>query len=186
MKGLSLLQKLALIQEEFKANKSKYNSFGKYNYRSAEDILEALKPFNSKFGVVFTINEELIGMVIKSTATIYDTEQDSSISVSAFAGIDLEQKGMQVPQAFGSASSYAKKYALGNLLMIDDTADPDATNTHTGDKPKMQTTIAYLNPNTESWTKAVEYLKGGGSIESITKKYRLSAENRQKLMDESV
>ena len=80
MKELSLLQKLALIQEEFKANKSKYNSFGKYNYRSAEDILEALKPFNSKFGVVFTINEELIGMVIKSTATIYDTEHDSSVS----------------------------------------------------------------------------------------------------------
>ena len=128
---MKLNEKLGAIQAEFKCNKSAYNSFGKYNFRKAEDILEALKPFIQKYGVYFTVDEELVAPgIIQSTATISDGE--NAIHAKAIVGVDLNQKGMQVPQQYGSASSYAKKYALGNLLLIDDTQDSDATNQHNG------------------------------------------------------
>ena len=128
---MKLHEKLSAIQISFKAHKSAFNSFGKYNFRKAEDILEALKPYNEKHGVYFTISEELIApAVIKSTATISDGTD--AIHANAIVGVDLNQKGMQVPQQYGSASSYAKKYALGNLLLIDDTQDSDASNKHEG------------------------------------------------------
>tara|TARA_B100001250_G_scaffold190037_1_gene163215 strand:+ start:54 stop:737 length:684 start_codon:yes stop_codon:yes gene_type:complete len=144
--GLTIDEKLSLIQQEFKAKKSRFNSFGKYNFRSAEDILEALKPINGKYGVYFKITEDYIQSelvpIIKSTATVFDiTDINCCISATAIVGIDLNQKGMQVPQQFGSASSYGKKYALGNLLLIDDTADADATNDHGILKQKISTTI---------------------------------------------
>ena len=136
---MNIQEKLSLIQQEFKAKKSRYNSFGKYNFRSAEDILEALKPINKKYEVYFTIEEnlkEIAGLpIIESVASIHDG--DSKIQATAIVGVDLNQKGMQVPQQFGSASSYGKKYALVNLLLIDDTADADATNTH-GKKSKTK------------------------------------------------
>jgi len=126
---MELSEKLSKIQQEFKSKKSRYNKFGNYNFRSAEDILEALKPFNKKYDIYFTVNESYISEgVFESKATIFDTESTNSISATALVGVDFNQKGMQVPQQFGSASSYGKKYALGNLLLIDDTADPDATN----------------------------------------------------------
>jgi len=144
--GLTIDEKLSLIQQEFKAKKSRFNSFGKYNFRSAEDILEALKPINGKYGVYFKITEDYIQSelvpIIKSTATVFDiTDINCCISATAIVGIDLNQKGMQVPQQFGSASSYGKKYALGNLLLIDDTADADSTNDHGILKQKISTTI---------------------------------------------
>jgi hypothetical protein len=189
MKELSLHEKLSKIQVEFKANKSKFNSFGKYNFRSAEDILEALKPYNEKYGVSFTITETLIGVeganvpLLESTATIFDNNGINEISATAIVGVDLQQKGMQVPQQFGSASSYGKKYALGNLLLIDDTQDPDATNTH--GKPAATTTteeLKWLNVGQPEFTKAIEYLKGGGSIDVIEKKYKLAAKTKQELL----
>ena len=126
---MELFEKLSEIQVDFKSKKSRFNSFGKYNFRSAEDILEALKPYNKKYQVYFIITEESIAPgVIKSTASINDGK--NAIHADAIVGVDLNQKGMQVPQQYGSASSYGKKYALGNLLLIDDTADADATNTH--------------------------------------------------------
>ena len=129
-----LHEKLSAIQVEFKSKKSSYNSFGKYYFRKAEDILEALKPMNKKYGVYFTVSESLVGdAVIESTATISDGTE--SINAKAVVGVDLNQKGMQRPQQYGSASSYAKKYSLGNLLLIDDTQDSDASNTH-GNEPK--------------------------------------------------
>lgn len=196
MKQLTLNEKLSKIQVEFKAAKSKFNSFGKYNFRSAEDILEALKPFNEKYGVSFTINESLIESfdnnlppMLKSVATIYDNNGINEISATAIVGVDLNQKGMQVPQQFGSASSYGKKYALGNLLLIDDTQDPDATNTHGKDalqelREKMNPTSdqKWLNINTPEFTKAIEYLKNGGNIEVIEKKYKLAAKTKQELL----
>jgi hypothetical protein len=193
MKELSLHEKLSKIQVEFKANKSKFNSFGKYNFRSAEDILEALKPYNEKYGVFFTINEEMqtyalltnnndsIIPTIISKATIYDNNGLNEITATAIVGVDLQQKGMQVPQQFGSASSYGKKYALGNLLLIDDTQDPDATNTH-GKPAATEDDQKWLNINTPEFTKAIEYLKGGGSIEVIEKKYKLAAKTKQELL----
>ena len=180
---LCIGEKLCRIQQEFKAKKSRFNSFGKYNFRSAEDILEGLKPMNEKYGVYFTINEQLINAnppVMTSVATIWDCESGKSIDCSAVVGIDLNQKGMQTPQAFGSASSYAKKYALGNLLLIDDTADADATNTHSKE-PVKEKEIPYLEIGTESYNKALDYLAGGGDIELIMKKYKLTDEVKKQL-----
>ncbi len=126
---MTLNEKLAIIQTKFKSKKSRFNSFGKYYFRSAEDILEAIKPFVKELGVTVRINEDLINTaVIQSTASI--TDGTETISASAVVGVDLDQKGMQMPQRYGAASSYGKKYALGNLFLIDDTQDSDATNTH--------------------------------------------------------
>ena len=176
---LELGEKLSNIQFEFKAQKSNYNSFGKYKFRSAEDILEALKPFNIKYQVYFTINESLVNAnppIMQSIATIFDVESGSSIDSQSVVGVDLLQKGMQVPQQFGSASSYGKKYALGNLLLIDDTKDSDATNTH-GNEPKKETKEKlHLIIGSEEFSKAKIYLEANGDISLIEKKYQLSAE----------
>jgi hypothetical protein len=180
---LCIGEKLCKIQQEFKAKKSRFNSFGKYNFRSAEDILEGLKPMNDKYGVYFTINEQLINAnppVMTSVATIWDCESGKSIDCSAVVGIDLNQKGMQTPQAFGSASSYAKKYALGNLLLIDDTADADATNTHSKE-PVKATEKQPLFVGTEQFKKALDYINGGGDIELIEKKYKLTEQVKKAL-----
>lgn len=182
---MNLATKLSAIQEEFKTQKSRYNSFGKYNYRSAEDILEALKPINVKYGVYFTISESMVDSwgggnipIIESTATISDGNEQ--ISAKAIVGVDLAQKGMQVPQAFGSASSYAKKYALGNLLLIDDTADADATNTH--DKTASASSKFSINTTSDKqYAKAAEYITQGGKLEAIKSKYILSAEVEEEL-----
>lgn len=174
---MTIHEKLSIIQKEFKAKKSRYNSFGKYNFRSAEDILEALKPFNEKYKVYFTVTETLGDMIgndnsppiIVSQAAIHDATdlaQSTSITASAVVGVDLNQKGMQTPQQFGSASSYAKKYSLGNLLLIDDTADADATNKH-DTKPA-------LDIGTDAMNKAIEYVKNGGDISAINSKYKVS------------
>lgn len=171
-KERTLEAKLSLIQKEFKANKSRFNSFGKYNFRSAEDILEGLKPFNEKYGVAFAITEELISTnppIIMSSATVMDVNGINAIHATAIVGVDLNQKGMQVPQQYGSASSYAKKYALGNLLLIDDTQDADASNTHgkeTKVKPKLEG---------EALVKAKEYIANGGSLDAIKSKYEIDA-----------
>ena len=169
---MTLNQKLATIQTKFKSKKSRFNSFGKYYFRSAEDILEATKPFLLELGVSVTINEEVLTLfdsvpMIESTATISDGEV--SISAKAVVGVDLGQKGMQVPQQFGSASSYGKKYALGNLFLIDDTQDSDASNDHgkTAAKPT-------LDIDTDAFKKAVEYIKAGGTINAINTKYKVS------------
>ena len=174
----TLSEKLSAIQIEFKSNKSRYNSFGKYNFRSAEDILEGLKPFNAKYGVFFTINEDYLYShelpVIISKAAIHDNLTSEVIEVKAIVGVDLVQKGMQTPQAFGSASSYGKKYALGNLLLIDDTQDADASNTHgktDQTKPKVK-----LDVKDAAFEKAQMFMVTGGSIESIKSKYELSKE----------
>ena len=166
--------KLSRIQVEFKANKSRYNSFGKYNFRSAEDILEGLKPFNEKYGVYFTINEDYIYShelpVIISRASIHDAFSENSIEVKAIVGVDLQQKGMQTPQAFGSASSYGKKYALGNLLLIDDTADADASNMHGKSEPVK------IKISADAFEKAKTFVETGGSLDSIKAKYDLTKE----------
>jgi hypothetical protein len=192
MKDLSLNEKLSRIQIEFKANKSRFNSFGKYNFRSAEDILEGLKPFNEKYGVSFTITERLIELsgntipMIESTATIIDNNGINELEATAIVGVDLNQKGMQVPQQFGSASSYAKKYALGNLLLIDDTQDADAVNKH--DKSVDNTLKStedekkWLNKNTPEFTKSIEYLKSGGNLDAIEKKYKLVKQVKDELL----
>ena len=167
---MTLQQKLAQVQTEFKSKKSRFNSFGKYYFRSAEDILEAIKPYLLKYGVTVTVDEELIVEgpvpVIRTTATIHD-EKGLELSTSSIVGVDLNQKGMQVPQQFGSASSYGKKYALGNLFLIDDTQDSDATNKHGVDAATFK--------------KAQDYVKSGGKIDAIKKKYQLTPNQEKEL-----
>ena len=177
---MKLNEKLATIQTKFKSKKSRFNSFGKYNFRSAEDILEATKPFLLELGVSVTINEEIISFdpfpIMNSQATISDGE--NAIHANAIVGIDLNQKGMNVPQQFGSASSYAKKYALGNLFLIDDTADSDATNTH-GKAPKAKNTLT--SEKDPAYPKAVDFIKKGGKLDAIKAKYDISQEIEAKL-----
>lgn len=173
---MTLNQKLATIQTRFKSKKSRYNSFGKYHFRSAEDILEATKPFLLELGVTVTISERVVDSflensfpIIESKAVLSDGE--NTIEATAMVGVDLDQKGMQMPQKFGSASSYGKKYALGNLFLIDDTQDSDASNTHgdtTTKKPK-------LVKDSEEFKKAKEYIKAGGTVAKIKLKYDVSA-----------
>ena len=181
-----LNQKLATIQTELKAKKSSYNSFGKYYFRKAEDILEATKPFLLKLGVTVVLNEELIMTdpvpTIKSTATISDGE--NAIHATALVGVDLNQKGMQTAQQFGAASTYGKKYALGNLLLIDDTEDADAQKPSKAiDKIKQAAKPAIT---AEQMKKAVEYLAAGGDITAITKKYKLTDVQKNKLVQSTV
>lgn len=181
---MNLEEKLSKIQFEFKANKSRYNSFGKYNFRSAEDILEGLKPFNEKYGVFFTVKEILINAnppIMLTTATISDNESQFTIEATAVVGIDLEQKGMQMPQKFGSASSYGKKYALGNLLLIDDTLDSDATNTGANEVKKVLKEKIVMLVDSPEFIKAKDYIAGGGDISLIEVKYTLTNEVKQQL-----
>ena len=175
-----LNQKLAIVQTELKAKKSSYNAFGKYYFRKSEDILEAIKPFLVKHGVTVTINEEMIATdpvpTLQSTATISDGKD--AIHATALVGVDLNQKGMQTAQQFGAASTYGKKYALGNLLLIDDTEDADsgkkATST-TIDKIKAAAKPAITK---DQLTKAKEYVAAGGSIDAIESKYKLTNEQK--------
>ena len=181
MKNLN--QKLAVIQTKLKAKKSSYNSFGKYYFRKAEDILEAAKPFLIENSVSITITEEVIPghtvPIVQSTAIISDGE--NSIQATAVVGVDLNQKGMQTAQQFGAASTYGKKYALGNLFLIDDTEDADATNTHGKaskivNKAKSEMTAVQL-------LKAIEFVKGGGAISSIETKYNVTEKQRKTLQN---
>ncbi len=135
---------LIAIQSELKAPKNQFNSFGKYKYRSAEDILEAVKPLLKKYGCYLTITEttqEIAGyLVLNSKVSISDGEK--TIFVEAQAGINPERKGMDIAQSFGSSSSYAKKYALGNLFLLDDTKDADSNAVNVPiAKPEMTTDI---------------------------------------------
>lgn len=128
-------EKILSIQNELKAPKGQYNSFGKYNYRSCEDILEAVKPLLKKYGCLLTIEDEIVPIggriYVRAIATIYDSEQrGDKVVISAYAREEEEKKGMDGSQITGASSSYARKYALNGLFLIDDTKDSDATNTN--------------------------------------------------------
>ena len=174
---MTINQKLTQIQTKFKSKKSRFNSFGKYYFRSAEDILEATKPFLKELDVTVTVDEELISFdppVMQVTASVSDGKND--IKSRAIVGVDLDQKGMQMPQRYGAASSYGKKYALGNLFLIDDTQDADATNNH----GKKQT-ITQAAISTAQLLKAKEYVKSGGKLDAIKSKYKLTKEQEKEL-----
>ena len=136
---MTIYEKLSNIQSELKAPKSQYNSFGKYSYRSCEDILEAVKPICKNNKAVCTINDEIVLVgdryYVKATAWLIDTESGERINNIAYAREEAEKKGMDGSQVTGASSSYARKYALNDLFAIDDTKDSDATNKGE-DKPK--------------------------------------------------
>jgi len=130
---MSIYETLSNIQVELKAPKNLYNSFGKYKYRNAESILEAAKPLCAKHGCTLTVSDEviLIGSryYIKATATVQDKDGNAA-STTALAREDETKKGMDGAQITGTASSYARKYALNGLFCIDDTKDPDTNEYH--------------------------------------------------------
>ena len=178
-----LNQKLAVIQTKLKAKKSSYNSFGRYYFRKAEDILEAVKPFLIENSVSVTLTEEVIPgynvPIIQSTAIISDGE--NSIQATAVVGVDLNQKGMQTSQQFGAASTYGKKYALGNLFLIDDTEDADAMNNH--GKAAQLVDKAKCGMTKGQWEKATKFVKEGGSIAAIESKYTITSLEMKNLLD---
>ncbi len=190
---MNIREKLSKIQHEFKAKKSRFNSFGKYNFRSAEDILEAVKPMNKKYDVHFTVQENLtLGNefpMIHSTASLIDNKSGDKIIGTAIVGVDLNAKGMQMPQRFGAASSYGKKYALGNLLLIDDTADPDATNTHGKTNVIASRDFKKVNGNKpvinkDNIEQARKFLSNGGLMKTLQDKYEIEATTLEQLINE--
>lgn len=175
------MENLQKIQAELKAPKNQRNNFGKYNYRSCEDILEAVKPLLKKYNCTLTISDEIkeLGNIlfVESVAVISDGE--NQVHAKAQAGIDPNRKGMDIAQSFGSSSSYSRKYALNGLFLIDDTKDADASNTH--GKGAKTTEKSWLNKGTAEFKKVQTYLKGGGNISKVEEKYRISKEVKELL-----
>jgi hypothetical protein len=153
------VHRIIAVQSELKAPKGQYNSFGKYAYRNAEDILEAVKPLLTKNGLSMNISDsvhEVAGMIYVQ-AEVRVTDGIESAVVTAQAGIDPSRKGMDIAQSFGASSSYARKYALNGMFLIDDTKDADATNTHgKTEQPKAAAPVG----GSDTFQQAVDYIKG--------------------------
>lgn len=183
METLTLQERLLKVQSELKAPKNQYNGFGKYKYRNQEDILEAVKPLLSKHSLNLIITDEVkeIGglVFVNATAKVFGEPQEPIVEVSAQAGIDPNRKGMDIAQSFGSSSSYARKYALNGLFLIDDTKDADSTNTHGQETTTSKTT---LPKSGEMFEKAKDFIKNGGSIDSIKAKYSVTKQVEQLLL----
>jgi len=182
---LTFQERLIKVQQELKAPKSQRNNFGNYNYRNCEDILEAVKPLLAKYELCLSITDEVHEVVgipfVNARAVIFDAD-GTKVEVSAQAGIDPNRKGMDISQSFGSSSSYARKYALNGLFLIDDTKDADATNTHNktvATKPVK----ASLKANSEAFNKAKEYVAKGGDLADVKKKYTVTKQVEQLLIN---
>ena len=165
---LEVLKKLSIVQSELKAPKGRQNTFGKYSYRSCEDILEAVKPVLSKNGCVIVLDDDVYSVdgrfYIKAAATFYDCESGQSIESSALAREDEHKKGMDDAQLTGSCSSYARKYALNALLLIDDTKDADSDET-------IQATIEWARSKGHTSEQVIEMMKKkNGDVSPATMK----------------
>ena len=172
---MNIYEKLLNVQTELKAPKGQFNTFGKYKYRSCEDILEALKPVLNKYKLTFFINDEIVEVnnrnYVKATITIINIEKpDEQIQTSALAREEETKKGMDGSQITGASSSYARKYALNGMFMIDDTKDSDSTNTHGKDKTEQEKVQDFLNSRNGMIEKLSEYVKGD-KLERMLKNY---------------
>lgn len=171
---LTLEQRLIAIQYELKAPKSQFNSFGKYAYRNQEDILEALKPLLSKYQLAMTISDtikEVFGLVYVEASVNVSLNGETRVS-TAQAGIDPSRKGMDIAQSFGSSSSYARKYALNAMFLIDDTKDADATNNHSKDSAPRAPRVAAPAPapvESDLFQRATASMKEHGTQEQYDK-----------------
>jgi len=167
MEKLTFQQRLINVQSRLKAPKSQYNSFGKYAYRNQEDILEAVKPLLAENGLTMTISDDIIGvgelMIVRAVVKVSDGT--NSIESSASAGIDTNRKGMDIAQSFGASSSYARKYALNGMFLIDDTKDADATNTHGKEAPAAAPRVAAKPKGDDMFQKAIDRMKEVGTQE---------------------
>jgi len=173
---MTISEKLFNIQQELVAPKNQYNNFGKYKYRSLEDIMMAVKPLLAKYKCTLNFDDELktIGdmPLLRCIAKITCIENGDYTYTEAIVGVEPNKKGMDIAQSFGASSSYGRKYAANGLFLIDDTKDADATNKHgkdDNDKP-------YLMKTDADYEKAVKHLANGGSIDDIKKKYSLTPE----------
>jgi hypothetical protein len=172
---MNIYEKLLNVQTELKAPKGQFNAFGKYKYRSCEDILEALKPVLNKYKLTFFINDEIVEVnnrnYVKATITIINIEKpDEQIQTSALAREEETKKGMDGSQITGASSSYARKYALNGMFMIDDTKDSDSTNTHGKDRTEQEKVQDFLNSRNGMIEKLSEYVKGD-KLERMLKNY---------------
>lgn len=195
------------IQKELKCPKNQYNSFGKYAFRNAEGILEAVKPFLPDLNAELTLSDglELVGnmVFVVGIATFKDYKNNITWVVKGYAKHDEELKGMQGMQITGAASSYARKYALNGLFLIDDTKDADATNDHgKGEKDQPKTPAAklvskptktaepikkeWLNKGTKEWASAVDRVKTGATtVENVKAFFLISKDNEAQLIKET-
>lgn len=189
---MTIYEKLLNIQTELKAPKGQRNNFGKYNYRSCEDILEAVKPLLKKEKCTLIINDEIERIenryYIKATVNLIDVESGEKISSNAYAREEENKKGMDGSQVTGASSSYARKYALNGLFAIDDTKDSDATNQHDkkqnngGQQSIIKQQIAeILKVKGISFEKLTEVIK----VKFKKQKFdELTANEQQKLLEE--
>jgi hypothetical protein len=175
---------LLKIQSELKAPKNQFNSFGKYKYRSTEDILEALKPLLLKYECTMIISDsvqEKAGIIFCETYIQFFDKDGKEFNASASAGIEPNRKGMDIAQSFGASSSYARKYALNGLFLIDDTKDADATNTHgKEEKPKLDSYSVTFDKCRAA------YLKDKRNLPLIQEKYDIDAATLKALINEKV
>ena len=160
----NIYEKLMNVQQELKAPKGQYNSFGKYKYRSCEDILEAVKPILKENKLVLQLNDLVIPasetrFYIKATAKLIDVESNETVENTAFAREEEEKKGMDGSQITGTASSYARKYALNGLFLIDDTKDADTDEYHEQTKAITKAQIKKLGELVDDIPAMLNYLK---------------------------
>ena len=187
---MGIYEKLLNIQTTLKAPKGQFNKFGNYKYRNCEDILESLKPLLFDNKVVVLINDDIVAVndriYIKTTVTLKDTESEEKIETTAFAREEETKKGMDSSQITGSASSYARKYALNAMFAIDDTKDSDTTNQGTNnqkenrntqsqkkdyknmtEKEKIDTCIKFISANRNEYNDLIESMVNGKEIDKI-------------------
>jgi hypothetical protein len=181
--------KLVNIQAELKAPKNQVNAFGKYKYRSAEDIIEAVKPILFKHQSALLISDEIVQVgdriYVKATAMLVDELSEDRISVSGWAREEEVKKGMDAAQITGSASSYARKYALNGLFAIDDTKDADSTNEHkdeVGEEKRMKLITLLENTIWDENLKSKQAIKISAytTNEQYDKAYRIILANQNK------
>ena len=180
---------LLKIQQKLKAPKSQLKSFGKYNYRSCEDILEAVKPLAHELGCTVRLSDEMVQVgdryYIKAVAGLYGDVVGLEIEVTAYAREEETKKGMDGSQITGASSSYARKYALNGLFAIDDAKDSDHTNKGDDKKPEAKPEKAWLNPGTPEWNRVVIALRGEFTMPQVKAKYNVSKVNEDKLLNEA-
>lgn len=172
-----MVQELVTIQRKLKAPKGQYNSFGKYKYRSCEDILESVKPILSECGCSLVISDEIImvgnRIYIQATATLTNGKGEQ-VKATGMAREEETKKGMDASQVTGATSSYARKYALNGLFCIDDTKDADATNTHGQDAGKVQTAasaVSSQNVDDDDLCLALDEIKRATTTSRLTEIY---------------
>ena len=186
---MQIYTKLAIIQKKLKCEKSQYNSFGKYKYRSCEDILKAVKPLLDETKTVLTLSDELVAIgeryYVKATATLLDTEESKDvpfISTTAYAREEETKKGMDGSQITGTASSYARKYALGGLFDIDDGIDSDATNT--GETKTARAKTSVQQKSKIDFDAIDEQIKNATTVDEVRKIYAGVPKPLQKYFEE--